>query len=76
MDENRAIFTEEFKSAVITVLTAFRSDLQGSSALPEAYKNYALQRIEKTIRNFERGAITAREALETGINPLKMPLEL
>lgn len=70
MDENRAIFTEEFKSAVITVLTAFRDDLQNSSALLKAYKKYAVQRIEKAIKNYDKGFITAREALEVGINPL------
>lgn len=67
---------EEVKSAVITVLTAFRDDFPKNPLMRDGIENYAVSRIEKAMRNYDKGLITAREALEIGINPLKMPLEL
>ena len=67
---------EEVKNAVITVLTAFRDEMQNNAAMPNGWRKYAVSRIEKAMRNFENGFITAGEALEIGIKPLKQPLEL
>lgn len=75
MDENRAIFTDEFKNAVITVLSSLRDDVQGNSLMRNGMRGYAINRISKAIRTYDRGFITAVEALEIGINPLKPLLD-
>lgn len=67
---------EEVKNAVITVLTAFRDDFSNNPLMRDEIEKYAASRIEKAMQNYENGFITAREALEIGINPLKMPFEL
>lgn len=59
----------KFKNAVITILTAFKEDFLNNSLMRGNYKEYAVNRIERAMRNYERGLITAREALEIGTNP-------
>lgn len=75
MNENRAIFSDEFKNAVITVLSSFRDDVQSNSLMRDGLRGYAANRISKAIRVYDRGLITAAEALEIGINPLKQLLD-
>lgn len=75
MEENRTIFTDEFKKAVLTVLSSFRDDVQNNPLMRDGLKGYAVNRISKAIRAFDRGLITAAEALEISINPFKPLLD-
>lgn len=60
--------SEEFKSAVITVLTAYKEDYSNNLLMRDGIKKYAVNRIEKTINNYKNGFITAHEALKMVID--------
>ena len=66
----------EFKSAVITVLTALRDEFLNDPKMLDSIEKYAVRRIENAIQSYKNGVITACEALEIGIKPLKQPLAL
>lgn len=67
---------ENFKNAVITVLSGFKEDFANNPLIPDGWRRYAVNRIEKAMNDYKRGFITASEALEKGIKPLNQPIEL